>query len=171
MSPVFVPPCRARLGAIKAGRRSITTSLDVYNVSNDNADQFDTLVSFVIGTGANRARMHPLCSSRSAGLLPAVPRDHGHRRHADRLRRAGEKADLRRPRQRHRPCARASIRTDAGIERARVLRRLAHRAGSRRARCRRRSRDAAAAQCAADCHADWFRADRPVGRRSLPVMP
>ena len=52
-SPVFVAPCLARLGAIKAATFD-PTSIDVYNIKNDNADQFDTLVSFVSGTGANR---------------------------------------------------------------------------------------------------------------------
>jgi hypothetical protein len=52
-TPVFIAPCLARLGAIKAATFD-KSSLDVYNIKNDNADQFDTLVSFVSGTGANR---------------------------------------------------------------------------------------------------------------------
>jgi hypothetical protein len=52
-TPVFIAPCLARLGVIKASTFD-KASLDVYNIKNDNADQFDTLVSFVSGSGASR---------------------------------------------------------------------------------------------------------------------
>lgn len=52
-TPVFVSPCLARLGVIKAATFDPRT-LDVYNIKNDNTDQFDTLISFIAGAGANR---------------------------------------------------------------------------------------------------------------------
>lgn len=52
-TPVFVPPCFTRLGAIKASTVDFG-SVEVYNVRNDDEKQFDTMVSFVAGTGAMR---------------------------------------------------------------------------------------------------------------------
>lgn len=46
-APVFVQPCAARLGVITSSMFD-TASLDVYNVSKDDAKQFDTLISFVV---------------------------------------------------------------------------------------------------------------------------
>ncbi len=50
--PAFVAPCAARLGAIKSANFDVA-SLDVYNVSKDDATQFDALISFAV-TGATR---------------------------------------------------------------------------------------------------------------------
>lgn len=63
-TPVFAAPCSARLGAIKSSAFD-TTSLEIYNVKNDDAKQFDAMVSFVVGTGAQR-RACMLAVHRSA---------------------------------------------------------------------------------------------------------
>lgn len=52
-TPVLAAPCSARLGAIKSSTFD-TTSLEIYTVRNDDAKQFDAMVSFVVGTGAQR---------------------------------------------------------------------------------------------------------------------
>src|SRR4029079_18014709 len=63
-APVFAQPCGARLGAIKASTFDLA-SIDVYNVSKDDANVFDTLVSFAAGTGVSR-RACVLAAHRNA---------------------------------------------------------------------------------------------------------
>lgn len=53
-NPIFVQPCSARLGVIKASALD-TASIDVYNVSKDGADQLDSIVSFVVAGAPRRA--------------------------------------------------------------------------------------------------------------------
>ncbi len=70
-NPVIVAPCLARLGPIKANQFDAAT-IDVYNVSRDDADQFDAVVSFVVA-GATR-RSCVLAVHRAAPqLLQAFP--------------------------------------------------------------------------------------------------
>lgn len=53
-APVFVQPCVARLGVIKANMFE-TSSIDVYNISKDGDDQFDAIVSFVVAGATRRS--------------------------------------------------------------------------------------------------------------------
>jgi hypothetical protein len=53
-TPVFVQPCAARLGVIKASMFE-AASIDVYNVSKDGDDQFDAIVSFVVAGATRRS--------------------------------------------------------------------------------------------------------------------
>lgn len=70
--PVFVAPCSARLGAIKAAAFD-KDSLDVYNVSKEDADQLDTLVSFATGTGASRRACILAIHRNAPAIFQAFP--------------------------------------------------------------------------------------------------
>jgi hypothetical protein len=70
-NPQFFQPCLARLGVIKSANFDVA-SIDVYNVSRDDADQLDTVISFAVAGTPRRACVVSLHRNAPA-LFQAFP--------------------------------------------------------------------------------------------------